>query len=246
MLDEIRAESFEPLLHEKAANTFIRLRPDDREVCDGAVGDPHLRAIQNPISALLARERLHVRWIRSAVRFGESEAADHFACSHLRQPALLLFFAPECVDRIHAQARLHGDETAQARIAAFELLADEAVRDSVQSGASIAVNRASQEAKLCDAGNELLRKALVLEAFADDGNDLIVDVLGDGVLHHPFVLAQHRAHVVQIDRIEFGGGQGLGDCRHDVHLGRRSYRSVLYTSRPRRALWSEDCVHRCL
>jgi hypothetical protein len=154
--------------------------------------------------------RLHVGWIGAAVRFGEAEAGDGFALGHARQPALFLLFAAERVNWIHAQTGLHGYEAAQARIAALQLLADQSIRHTVQACTAVAFDRTAQQAKLGHAGDQLAREALVFEAVAHDGNDLVVDEFRDRVLNQPLVVAEHAANVVQIDRIEFGGGGRRG------------------------------------
>jgi hypothetical protein len=150
------------------------------------------------------------------VRLGETEAADHFTLGHARQPLLFLLFAAEGIDGIHAQARLHGDEAAQARIAAFEFLADQAIGDAVEAGAAVAVEGAAEQAEFRYAGDQFTGKAFVFEAIADDGQDLVIDEAGDRVLHHLFVFAQHRADGVEIDGIEFGAREivrgSLGQC----------------------------------
>jgi hypothetical protein len=188
VLDRLRGETLEALLDEKAANAFIGLRPHDGEIGNRTVRDPHLGSVQHPIGAASLRTRLHVGGIRSAVRLREPKARDHLPLCHARQPALFLFLTAEGVDRIHAEARLHGNETAYSGIAALELLADQAIRQRIQPGTAVAFNRATQQTELCDAADELTRKAFVLEAVANDRNHLFIDELRDGVLHHPFVL----------------------------------------------------------
>jgi hypothetical protein len=65
--------------------------------------------------------------IGAAMRFGQAEAADDFATPPWAAAMLFLLFRAEGMDGVHAQRGLHRDETAQAGIAALQLLADQAV-----------------------------------------------------------------------------------------------------------------------
>ncbi len=71
------------------------------------------------------------------MRLGQAEAADQLAARHRRQPLLALFLAAIGVDRVHAQRALHRDETAQAGIAALQLLADQAIADRAEATAAV-------------------------------------------------------------------------------------------------------------
>src|SRR5262249_10232155 len=127
-------------VYEKAADPVFGHRPDDGDIRDRAVGDPHLRPIDDPILAAFLRVCLHVGWVRSAVWLGESETPDDFAAGHSRHILVLLLLGAERIDRIHAQGGLHGDKAADARVTALELLADQSVTDAVQSRAVITLD----------------------------------------------------------------------------------------------------------
>ena len=152
------------------------------------------------------RVRLHVGRVRAAVRLGEAEAADQLARRHARQVLLLLLLAAVGMDRVHAEARLHGDEAAEAGVAALEFLADEAVADGVHAGAAVAFERAAEQAEPGDFGNQLPRERVILEVLADHREHAVVDHAGDGVLHHPLLFAQQAANVEQVDRVQGPGG----------------------------------------
>ena len=55
-------------LDEEAANALIGHCPHDCEIGNGTVRDPHFRAVQNPVLALLLCARLHVRRVGAAMR----------------------------------------------------------------------------------------------------------------------------------------------------------------------------------
>ena len=75
----------------------------DGHVGHAAVGDPHLRAVQDPVVTVPAGPGPHGRRVAAGVRLGQAEAADGLARRHAGQPLLLLLLAPVGVDREHGQ-----------------------------------------------------------------------------------------------------------------------------------------------
>src|SRR6185295_9768318 len=202
-------EALHGLLDQEATDTVIRHRPDHRDVGDAAIGDPHLGAIQNPVLTLAARVGSHVSRVRSAVRFGEPEAGDELALRHSRQILLLLRLAPEGVDRVHAQARLDRDETADAGVTPLELLADESVAHRVEARTAIALEVHAEQAELCKLRHDLAREAVFFEAFRDDRQHLFIDEARHRISHHLFLFRELPAHIEQVHRIEGAGGSAL-------------------------------------
>ena len=78
---------------------------------------------------------------------------------HARQVFLLLRFAAEGVDRIHAERGLHGHEAADAGIPALELLADEPVAHRVQPGAAVAFDGGAEQAERGELRHQVLRES---------------------------------------------------------------------------------------
>ncbi len=87
------------------------------------------------------------------------------------------------VDGIHHQRALHGDEAAQAGIAALDLLHDEAVLDVAHAGAAVAFQVRAEEAEFGHFGDQLGREAGVAEAIADHGRDALVGEPARGLPH---------------------------------------------------------------
>ena len=100
----------------------------------------------------------------------QAEATDRLAGLQLGQPALFLLLRAVGQDGIHHQRALHGDEAAQAGIAALQLLHDQAVLDVAHAGAAIAFEIGAQEAEPAQFGDDLFGKSAIAEAVADDGN----------------------------------------------------------------------------
>ena len=84
----------------------------------------------------------------------------------------------------------------------------------VQTGAAVALNRAAQQAQLGDAAGTSSRgKRSCSKHSPMIGITCSSTNLRDRILHQPLLVAEHAANVVQIERIELGGGSGLGGVR---------------------------------
>ena len=79
---------------DEAADAVVGLRPHDGDVGDAAVGDPHLRPVEDPVVAVAPRAGAHVGRVGAEVGLGQPEAADRLAGRHPRQP--LAASAPRC------------------------------------------------------------------------------------------------------------------------------------------------------
>ena len=121
--------------------------------------------------------------IRSALRLGQSEAAYGFATRHGRQPALTLRLAAVLVDGKHAQPALHGIEAADGAVAALQLLRDQPAAHGAQAGAAVAFKLRAEHAQRGQLRNQFTGKAMLLEAFADDRQHLVVHKARDAVAH---------------------------------------------------------------
>ena len=203
MLDLLGHEARGAFLDDEALDAFIGHRPDDGDVGQIAVGDPHLGAVDDPVAAVLLGVGLHVGRIGAAVRFGQAEAADDLAAGHARQVFTALLFRTVGVNRVHAQRALNRDEAADAGIAALQLLADQAVADAVQAGATVFFRqRGAQQTHGRDFRHQLLRETALVERLADDRNDLLVGEARHRVLDHALFFREQRADVVQIVRVQ--------------------------------------------
>src|SRR5579871_593360 len=88
-----------PPRHDKSANAVLGLRPDDGDVGNRTVGDPHLRPIENPIVAVAPRKGAHAGGVAAEIGFGQAETTDQLASSHRWQQAALLLLIAETIDR---------------------------------------------------------------------------------------------------------------------------------------------------
>jgi hypothetical protein len=81
---------------------LVRACPDDDDVGDGAVADPALCAVEHPTAGLPASGRLERYRVGAVGGLGDRESSDRVQAGPGGQPALLLLFAAEQVDRFIA------------------------------------------------------------------------------------------------------------------------------------------------
>ena len=121
-------EAWKVLLDDEAPDrALVGAGPDDRDVGDRAVRDPHLRAVQDPVRAVAARVCPHRARVGAGIGLGQAEAADHVSRVHRRQPPLLLLLGAPAPDREHRERPLDRDGAADAGVAGLELHAREPV-----------------------------------------------------------------------------------------------------------------------
>ena len=190
-------------LHEEPGDLAVVLAgPHHRHVGDGPVGDPELGAVQHVAVALAHGPRLHGAGVRAVVGLGEAEAADGRAAGQRGQPAVLLGLRAIGVDGVHHQAALDRGRRAQPRVAALQLLHDEAVGHVVEPGAPVALEGGAEDAHLAELRDEADGKRPRPVVLGDDGEELGLHPVANGVAHHPLVLGQERLDAVVVDPVE--------------------------------------------
>ena len=111
----VRRRGREPLhraLHQEAPDdsllvrAILRLGPDDGEVCDRRVGDPHLGAVHHPAAIHSKRRRLHAARVRAVIGLGQPETPDQLGLGEFGEVLEALLFGAEHVDRMHDERRL--------------------------------------------------------------------------------------------------------------------------------------------
>src|SRR5574337_1786363 len=94
------------LQHEATDLALVVLGPNDEDVGDGAIGDPHLGTGETVAAVDLAGPRDHAAGIGAVVRLGQAEATDPFAAGEFGQVLPLGRFVAEFIDRHHHQGGL--------------------------------------------------------------------------------------------------------------------------------------------
>ena len=70
---------------------------------------------------------------------------------------------------------MHADKTAQAGVAALQLLHHQAVLDVGHSGAAVALEVGAEEAQLAHRRDQFARETAFAEAVFDDGDEVVFD-----------------------------------------------------------------------
>ena len=116
-----------------------------------------------------------------------------------------LLVAAELVNRIHAQARLHADKAAHARVAALEFLRHQAVFHVAHAGAAVALERRAEESQVGHGLHQFAREAPGAVAFLDDGNQVVFDELARGVADEALFVGEQGIVLDEIDTAKFDG-----------------------------------------
>src|SRR5437868_3791314 len=205
-----RLEAGHPALDEEPVDlSVLGARPDDGDVGDRAVRDPHLRAVEDPVGSVTAGRRPHRSGVGAGVGLGQPEAADGVALVHRRQPALLLLLGAPAPDREHREGPLHGHEAADAGVAGLELHAREAVRDGARAGETVALEMHAEEPELRQLLHELARQDRLLEPLTDLREHPLAHELPHRVADGAFLVVEEgvdREEVAGIERGRLGGG----------------------------------------
>src|SRR6266513_4587096 len=197
-------ESLGALLHQKAADPLLAARPDDRQVGNVAVRDPPLGAVEDPVLALAAGPGRHPGGIGAELRLGQTEAPDHLASGHSREPALLLLLRPITMDREHAEGALHRNEAAKPAVAALQLLAGEAIHDIAHPGGAITMQVHAEDAEFGQLGDDLHREGRPFVVLGDDGKESLVDEAAHCGADESLLLGQQVIGAIEIHQLRQG------------------------------------------
>src|SRR5262249_16055431 len=140
--------------------------------------------------------------VRAVIRLGEAEAADGGAGLEGGQPPVLLLVGAVAGDRVHDQTALDGGEGAEPRVAALQLLHDEAVGDVVEAGAAVPLQGGPERPELPELGVERLRERPRPMVLGHDGEELGLYPVAHRVPDHALLLREERVAGVVVDAPE--------------------------------------------
>ena len=186
---------------DEPANTRVGLRPDDREIGNGPVRDPHFGTVEHPVGAVAPRVRPHARRIASEVRLGQTKAADGLPPRHAGKPALFLPFVAETSDREHPERALNGGEAAHARISGFQFQACEAVRNRARARAPVAVQVHTQQAERAQLAAELARQDAFFEPVRDGRQHAVAYPAAYGIANQALFVGEQTRAVEEVNRV---------------------------------------------
>src|SRR6185369_3830319 len=106
----------------------------------------------------------------------------------------------------HDERALHRDEAAQPRVAALQLLHDEAVGDAAQAGEAVIGDAGAEEVQAPHLEDQLEGGARLAVALLDDRFDLVVDELAHGLADQALLVREERVELDEINAWEAAQG----------------------------------------
>ncbi|OIQ86770.1 hypothetical protein GALL_313590 [mine drainage metagenome] len=213
------AEALEALLDDEGGDAFraggrIGLRVDDHGVGVGAVGDPHLAAVEHPDVAAALGAQLHADDVGAGARLAHRQRADVLAAEQLGQVACLQLGAAVAPDLVHAQVRVRAVAQRHGSAGARDLLHRDHVRQIAHAGAAVGLgHRDAQQSEVAELAPQVHRELVVAVDLGRARRDL-----GDGEVAHRVA---HRVDVGAELEIKSGEvhGHGLAKGRRQTVAG---------------------------
>ena len=167
------------------------LGPDHKYVRDGAVGDPHLRALELVAAVDLVSTSGHASGVGAVVWLGQAEAADVLAAGQLGQVFLLLRFGAEFIDWHHHQRALHAGHGTVTGVHTLDFAGDQAVGHVVQAGAAVLFgNRRAQQTQFAHLAEDGHVGLLMAELLEHAGCQLVLTVRRSRFTNGAFVVGE--------------------------------------------------------
>jgi hypothetical protein len=140
------------------AQLGLGLGVDHHGVGVGAVGDPHLGAVQQVVAALVLGAQLHADDVAAGARLAHGQRAHVLAADQLGQVFLLLRLAAVALDLVDAQVAVRAVGQADGGAGAADLLHGDHVRQVAHVGAAVLLGHGdAQHAQLAHLGPQVHR-----------------------------------------------------------------------------------------
>ena len=110
-----------------------------------------------------------------------------------------MLVAAKDADRPHHEATLDRGETAQTAVAAFELLADQAVHGGRQTGATRSADARAEQSHRSEFADQLGRECAGSVVGTDQWQEAGRDEFADGLLGRTFLVGELAGEAVEVD-----------------------------------------------
>ncbi len=197
-----RSKSFVVLFDDEPADNAIQFGPNNGDVSNGSVGDPHLRSVQEVVISFVLGFGHHVAGVGTVIGLGEAKTAHPFPRGQLRQIGFFLLFGTKIPNWIHGQRALDGCKRAKTAVATFQFLADEAVGHIGKSGASIAFQWCAKHTHFTESNTPFIWKDTFFTGMFNLRNDRFVNPCSNHVPDHDFFFGQQAFNIVKIESFE--------------------------------------------
>ncbi len=169
----------------------VGLGPDDEDIGDRRVRDPHLRSGQ-----LVARRGLfgacfHRARIGPRVRFGQAETANQVARTQARQVFFALVLRAVGIDRVDHQRALHRHHRPVSAVHPFDFARDQTIGDVSRAQPAVFFGHGhAQQPGLAHFGKDFGRDGFFGIGLNDARGQFCVGKGACGVAQHAFIFAQ--------------------------------------------------------
>ncbi len=193
-------EAGEPVLDEeqrqRTGTLLARAGVDEKHVAElgfaeGAVGDPHLGAVQHVDVAIAGRGGLHAEHVGADGRLAHAHAADLLARAGVGQVACALHVAGVLVEVVHEQHRVGEIGERESRVCGGELLVDDDGGYRVHLGAAeLLGHRDAEDAEVAELPEERDVQRLGAVVLRGLRIDFALDELADGAAQRRVLLGR--------------------------------------------------------
>lgn len=122
-------KSFHTFFKNKTSNiSFLIFSPNDENICNRGISNPHLRAIQNILISIKSGNSLHWSWIRSIIWLCETETSNQISWTESWEIFLFLFFRTKFVNGVNDQWVLNTEYWTIGAVYSFNLTVDKSIR----------------------------------------------------------------------------------------------------------------------
>ena len=181
----------------------VGVGPDDGDIRDRAVRDPHLRAVEDPVVAVAAGAGAH------RARVASPQSGSVSPKQPMTSPAAIrgshsCFCSSRAAppDREHGERALHRDEAAHPAVARLELQAREAVGGRARAGAAVALEVHAEQPELAQLLRQLLGNVPASNQSPTSGGSGRATNRRDRVADQPLLVVQQAVDIEKVARID--------------------------------------------
>jgi hypothetical protein len=181
------------------AQLGLGLGVDHHRVGVGAVGDPHLAAVEQVVAALVLGLELHADDVAAGAGLAHRQRADVLAADQLGQVLALLRLAAVALDLVDAQVAVRAVAQADAGAGAADLLHRHHVRQVAHVGAAVGLGHGDAEhAELAHLAPQVHRELVAAVDLGGARRDLGLGEGAHGVAQRVDVVAELEVEAGQV------------------------------------------------
>jgi hypothetical protein len=188
------------------AELGLGLGVDHQGVGVGAVGDPHLAAVEQVVAALVLGLELHADDVAAGAGLAHGQRAHMLAADQLGQVLLLLRLGAVALDLVDAQVAVRAVAQADRGAGAADLLHRDHVRQVAHVGAAVLLGHGdAQHAQLAHLAPQVHRELVAAVDLGRARRDLGLGKVAHRVAQRVDVFAELEVQAGQVHGVSVGG-----------------------------------------